>query len=238
MVSSDWPCTFYVHSLSSHMQEESYATRATIAGKELMDKQQTNLLQLVRLLRQIEFQVNSRQDDILGTLDSHRISLNKFFQKSVSHISALHSQNRDIFLITLRLLREIFNNVNAILSSVEGGVEHLIQGLAEKMCIPMVEYVKGLKDDMRNGTCVRLLAMVEEMERMIRKGALELEEARKKIRVAEEGKTEAICKLKTIEERVRRMNEHLSLDETGLRGPPTSHMVKVHRIIKHLFPTQ
>ncbi|KAF2311633.1 hypothetical protein GH714_025370 [Hevea brasiliensis] len=101
------------------LEEESYATRAAIAGKELMEKQQTNFLQLVRLLRQIEIHVNCRQDDIFGTLDSHRVSLNKFFQKSVSHISALHSQNHDIFLITLRLLKEIFNNVNAILGSVE-----------------------------------------------------------------------------------------------------------------------
>ncbi|KAF2311594.1 hypothetical protein GH714_025120 [Hevea brasiliensis] len=205
------------------LEEESYATRATIAGKELMEKQQTNFLQLVRLLRQIEIQVNCRQDDIFGTLDSHRVSLNKFFQKSVSHISALHSQNHDIFLITLRLLKEIFNNVNAILGSVEGGVENLIQGLAEKMCNPMVEYVMGMKDDIRNGTLVRLLAMVEEMERRIRDGTLQLEEARKKVRVAEEGKIEAICKLKTIEERVTRMNEHLSLSEVGLIKPPTSH---------------
>ncbi|KAJ9140085.1 hypothetical protein P3X46_030772 [Hevea brasiliensis] len=205
------------------LEEESYATRAAIAGKELMEKQQTNFLQLVRLLRQIEIHVNCRQDDIFGTLDSHRVSLNKFFQKSVSHISALHSQNHDIFLMTLRLLKEIFNNVNAILGSVESGVENLIQGLAEKMCNPMVEYVMGMKDDIRNGTFVRLLAMVEEMERRIRDGTLQLEEARKKVRVAEEGKIEAICKLKTVEERVTRMNEHLSLSEVGLIKPPTSH---------------
>lgn len=85
-----------------------------------------------------------------------------------------------------------------------------MQELAERMCNPMVEYMKGLRDDMKNGTCVRLLGMVEEMERMMTDGRLELADARKKVRVAEEGKIEALCKLNATKERVRRMKDHLS----------------------------
>ncbi|XP_048228576.1 uncharacterized protein LOC8275485 [Ricinus communis] len=204
---------------------ESYVTKATMAGKELMVKQHTNLLQLVQLLRQTEIRVNHRQNDILETLGSHRASLHKFFQKAFYHISTLHSQNHDIILVTVKLLQHVFNNVNAVLSSVEGGVEDLVQDLASKMCNPMVEYVKGLKDDMKNGTCVRLLTIVEEMEIVMRDGKRELEDARKKVRVAEKGKTEALSKLKLIEDRVRRMKEHLSLPqaERGLIEPLTPH---------------
>ncbi|KDP22530.1 hypothetical protein JCGZ_26361 [Jatropha curcas] len=205
------------------LEGESYVTKATIAGKELMEKQQTNLLHLVQLLRQVEIQVNCHQDEIFETLDNHRASLHNLFQKAIHYISDVHSQNRDNFLTTLNLLQVMFNNVDAILGSVEGGVNNLMQELAEKMCNPMVEYVKSLKDDMKNGTCVRLLAMVEEMERMISNGRLELEDARKKVRVAEEGKIEAVCKLKTIEERVMRMRGHFSLPEAGFTEPSTPH---------------
>ncbi|XP_065871462.1 callose synthase 5-like isoform X1 [Euphorbia lathyris] len=54
----------------------------------------------------------------------------------------------------------------------------------------MVEYVKGLIDDRKNGNNRKLLDMVKEMERMMRKGKLEFEDARKKVRVPEEGKME------------------------------------------------
>ncbi|XP_050221294.1 uncharacterized protein LOC126671554 isoform X2 [Mercurialis annua] len=204
---------------------ESYVTKAAVAGKELMVKQQTNLLQLVHLLRQIETQVNSRQDDILATLGNHRAVLHKFFQKAVHYISTLHGQNNDFFMTTLKLLQVIFNNVNTVLVSVEGGVEDLVHELAEKMCNPMMKYVKGLKDDMANGTCMRLVAIVEEMDKMMVDEKRELEDARKKVRVAEEAKIEAMYKLKAIEDRVRKMKEQLSLPDTqrGLMENYTPH---------------
>lgn len=104
-----------------------------------------------------------------------------------------------------------------------------MQDLAQLMCDPMVEYVKGLRDDMNNGISVRLLAMVKEMERVIRDGRLELEEARNKVRVAEERKFEALSRLTESEERVKKMKEYLrSLAEPNTRGSmqrPVAHKV-------------
>ncbi|GAV60207.1 LOW QUALITY PROTEIN: hypothetical protein CFOL_v3_03738, partial [Cephalotus follicularis] len=188
------------------LQKESYASEAIIAGKEHMKNQQTQLMQLVHLLRQIETKVNSRQDDILGTLTNHRANLHNFFKKASYYTCNLHSQDHDTLLITLKLLQAIYDNVGAILG-VEGGVQGLVQDLAAQMCDPMVEYVNGLKDDIKNGSCARLLALVEEMERTMLNGRLELAEVRKILRVAEEGRIEALCKL----EEVRRQKEYLSL---------------------------
>ncbi|KAK1563886.1 hypothetical protein Q3G72_034682 [Acer saccharum] len=109
----------------------------------------------------------------------------------------------------LKLLQGIFDYMSIVFDSVESGVEELMQSLAAHMCNPMVEYVKGLKADMKFGTCMRLLATVEEMEMELRNGRLELEEAKKRIRVAEEGKVEALSKLNETHERVRRLNELL-----------------------------
>ncbi|KAK2654515.1 hypothetical protein Ddye_014371 [Dipteronia dyeriana] len=186
-------------------------TKATIAGRELVEKQQTQVIQLIQLLRQIEIQVNSRKDNILQTLADHRVSLQKLFRKSVYHLSNLQHRNNDasLTLIMLKLLQGLFHYMGIVFGSVESGVEELMKSLAAHMCNPMVEYVKGLKADMKFGTCMRLLATVEEMEMELRNGRLELEEAKKRIRVAEEGKVEALSKLNETHERVRRLNELL-----------------------------
>ncbi|XP_065851862.1 uncharacterized protein [Euphorbia lathyris] len=92
----------------------------------------------------------------------------------------------------------------------------------------MVEYVKGLMNDLKNGNNRKLLDMVKEMERMMRKGKLEIEDARKKVRVPEEGKMEVICKLKRIEGSLKRKKQQLCLPEpptrrVGYSGPATPH---------------
>uniref|UniRef100_A0A5B7BBA1 Myb-like domain-containing protein n=1 Tax=Davidia involucrata TaxID=16924 RepID=A0A5B7BBA1_DAVIN len=203
------------------LEEDSYTVKATMEGKELIQKQKLQLIQLVHLLRQIETQVNSSQNDILQTLADHRASIHKFFQRATAYISAIHhsGQNHGTFLITvLKLLQAIFNHVGVALESVEGGVEDLMHELAEQMCNPMVEYVKGLKTEMTSGTCPRLLAIVEEMGGAMRDGRLELEEARKKVRIAEEKKLEALNRLKESEERGRRMKEYLGLFLEAKKG--------------------
>lgn len=67
----------------------------------------------------------------------------------------------------------------------------------------MVDYVKGLKAYMKMG------AIVDEMDKTIRNGRVELGEARNK--VSEEEKIQASFKLKETEEKVKWMNEQLRL---------------------------
>ncbi|CAK7336841.1 unnamed protein product [Dovyalis caffra] len=123
-------------------------------------------------------------------------------------------------------------HVITMLGSVRDGVEDLIQGLSQQMCNPMMEYVKGLKDDMKNGTCMRLVAMVDEMEKKNMKDVrVELEDARKKVRLAEEGKIEAVCKLNETIERVRKKKEQLSSLPEAKRGLiKSSFSQKVHSL--------
>ncbi|KAL6996828.1 hypothetical protein U1Q18_006957 [Sarracenia purpurea var. burkii] len=191
-------------------EEESYTAKAAVVSKEFLQKQKWQLMRLIHLLRKIETQVNSGQDDILQTLAHHQVSIHKFFQNAIAYIAAVHQtgQNHGTFLIALKLFKVTLDRMDAALGSVERGIEHLVNELAEQMCTPMVEYVKGLKAEMTTGTCPRLLGLVEEMRIEMRNGKLELEEARKKVRVAEERKLEALCRLKELEERIRRM-EHL-----------------------------
>ncbi|KAJ9676486.1 hypothetical protein PVL29_021829 [Vitis rotundifolia] len=198
------------------LEEESYATKATMAAKEQKDKQRLEITQLVRLLRQIETQVNSHHGDIRQTLADRRSSLHKSFQKAISYIAAIHHscQNQETLLLVLNVFQITLRQVDAALNAVESGVEDLMQQLAQQMCNPMVEYVKRLKAEMTLGTFARLLAMVEEMEREIRDGRVELEEERMKVRVAEKRMLEALTRLTELEDRERMKEQLGSLLET------------------------
>ncbi|KAJ6764315.1 hypothetical protein OIU74_023238 [Salix koriyanagi] len=204
------------------MQGENFAAGAAMAGKEIIEKRKVQFVHLVKLLRQIESQVNSSQDEILQNLENHHGFLQKSIQKSIGLVSTLDSENHDTTVITVRLLQTISHHVTTVLRSVKDGVGDLIQALSHHMCNPMLEYAKGLKDDMKNGACVRLLAMANEMEKVMTDGRIELEDARKKARLAEEGKIEAICKLKETVRRVRKLSEHLTSLSEPKRGPVDS----------------
>ncbi|KAI8544109.1 hypothetical protein RHMOL_Rhmol08G0269800 [Rhododendron molle] len=195
----------------SFQQVESYTTKATMASEELLQKQRLQLTQLVHLLRKIESQVNSSQDDILQNLADHQASIHKFIQRGIAYITAVHQtgQSNGTFLAALKLFKATCDHMDAALGSVERGVEDMMYQLAEQMCNPMAEYVKGLKAEMASGTCPRLLAIVEDMGGAMRNGKMELEEARKKVQVAEERNLEALCRLKESEERTRRMKDYL-----------------------------
>ncbi|XP_058226512.1 uncharacterized protein LOC131335257 isoform X3 [Rhododendron vialii] len=200
-----------VTNTDSNTRVESYTTKATMASKELLQKQRLQLTQLVHLLRKIESQVNSSQDDILQNLADHQASIHKFFQRGIAYITAVHQtgQSNVTFLAALKLFKATFDRMDAALGSVERGIEDMMYQLAEQMCNPMVEYVKGLKAEMASGTCPHLLAIVEDMGGAMRNGKMELEEARKKVQIAEERNLEALCRLKESEERTRRMKEYL-----------------------------
>ncbi|KAL7222494.1 hypothetical protein ACSBR1_024228 [Camellia fascicularis] len=82
--------------------------------------------------------------------------------------------------------------MDVALSSIERGVEDLMHELAEHMCTLMVEYIKGLKEEMTIGMCLHLLGIVVEMGGALRDGKLEFEQARRKTRVPEDRNTEAL----------------------------------------------
>ncbi|XP_021287059.1 uncharacterized protein LOC110418608 [Herrania umbratica] len=206
-----------------HREEESCATKATIAGKEFFKEQQTQVMQLVHLLRQIENRVNSHRDDILESLATRRGFLQKLFRKASNFIS-LQSQNHDTLLITRKLHQVIYDKTDAVLSSVEDGIQSLMRDLTKQMCNPMVDYVKGLKAELKFGTCARLLAVVDEMERSMRNGRIELEEARRRIKLAEEGRIKALCKLKESEEKMMRLDEYLEF-LAGIEKEHIEHLV-------------
>ncbi|KAL2539396.1 hypothetical protein Adt_00374 [Abeliophyllum distichum] len=195
---------------ANNLEEESYRDRATTAGKELREKQKLQLMQLVHLLKQIEIQVNSSENDILQTLYDHQASIKRFFLKAFTHVSAIHQSRRDngMSIMMLKLLKYSFDHVEAALGSVEVGVGNLTRELAEKMCNPMVEYVHALKGELTTGTCTRLLTVVEEMDGAMRVRRLELQEARNRATLAEKSRLELLRKLKESEEMVRKLRTH------------------------------
>ena len=90
-------------------------------------------------------------------------------------------------------------------------MDNLINRLAEQMCQPMMEYVKSVKAEMTTGTCPRLVGTLENIRKVTRDGRVELEQARKKVRLAEERKLEALSKLKESEERLKKMRQYMGL---------------------------
>ncbi|KAM7274774.1 hypothetical protein ACFE04_016640 [Oxalis oulophora] len=185
--------------------EDNYYNKASRAGKELIMNQQTQLSKLVRILRQIETQVNSHHNNILENLVNHQAAMRNFLEKAVYFLSSCQGDKQEVFMVSMKLFRITFEKVCSVLGSVGNGVDNLMQDLAKEMCQPIVHYVKGLQADIKQGLCVQLLAMVEEMERSLANGRVQLEEARQNVRIAEEGKIEALCKLKETEERVRKI---------------------------------
>ncbi|XP_075087326.1 uncharacterized protein LOC107806689 isoform X2 [Nicotiana tabacum] len=195
-----------VRNEASEIEEEGYINRAKTVGKELIQKQEMQLKHLIHLLRQVEAQVNSSQTNILQTLSDHQTSIHNVFKKAVAYVSAIHQRGEhdSTSVITIQLLKHIFRLIVSTLSSVESGVDNLVDELARKMCSPMVDYVKGLKLEIRSGRCHHLLSIVEEMGGAMRTGRIELEEVRKKARVAEHNRLDALYKLKKLEEMARK----------------------------------
>ena len=223
---------------NSNEESVAPAKAAMETGKKLLEKQQKQLAQLVRLLKQIESKVNSRRNHLDQTLSDHRVYLHDFFRRAIAELSStFHSprHSHHTFDIALKLLVATFKIVAGVLGSVESGVDELMHQLAEQMCDPMVEYVKGLMDDMKSGTCVRLLALVKEMERVMGDGRLQLEEAKSKERVAEETKIEALNRLTESQQRVNKMKECLlSLAQAQAqhnKGSIESGAVPGHKVI-------
>ncbi|KVH99052.1 hypothetical protein Ccrd_022744 [Cynara cardunculus var. scolymus] len=183
-----------------------------MAGKELIQKQKLQLIQLMQLLKQVENCVNSSQKSMFQTIDDHRDYIHTIFQKAVTYnISIFQQSSHDgsALTITIKLLKAIYDRVSAVLNSVEGGVDNLVNKLTEQMCMPMTEYVKSFKAEMTIGMCPRLLVALEDMREAAKDGRLELEQTRKKVRVAEERKIEALNMLKESEDRIKNMKQHL-----------------------------
>ncbi|CAH2043942.1 unnamed protein product [Thlaspi arvense] len=186
-------------------KEENYAAKAESAGKEILHKHKGQLRQLVHMLKHIETQVNSHREDILQMVDSRRTFFHEFIQKSLYYLSSAHSQNHDTFPVTVKLLRVLFNHINEVLGSVDTGVNDLMQALAKNMCNPMTKYVGNLAAEIKLGPCVKLMNVVNEMERANADTRRELQDARERIRLAEETKIEALSRLKKAEDQVQRM---------------------------------
>ncbi|KAL8117501.1 uncharacterized protein LOC141660340 [Apium graveolens] len=197
----------------AHKFEEDFTTRATIARKDLVQKQKNQLTQLVYLLRKIETQVNSSQNKVSQNIGDHQVSMRKYFEKAMRYISTFYQsgQNYEAFLVTVQILRATFSRVHNVLGSVEGDVDDLMHKLATLMCNPMMEYVKGMKAEITSGTLPRLLTVVEEMVEENKDRRLELEEARMKVKGAEEWKIEALSRLEESEARARKMQLQLGL---------------------------
>ncbi|XP_076919298.1 uncharacterized protein LOC143580039 [Bidens hawaiensis] len=193
--------------------EEETTNNAIMAGYEVIHKQKQQLIQLVKLLKQVENCVKSSRKNMLQTIDDHKDRIHMFLRKSVTFISVIQQSTNDsqASVITLKLLKALYDLVTEVLSSVEGGVDNLINELNDEMCKPMTEYVKSCKSEMTTGTCPRLLVALDDMKEVARDGRVELEYARKMVRVAEERKIEALSMLRESEENIKKMRRYLEL---------------------------
>lgn len=78
------------------------------------------------------------------------------------------------------------------LDAVSGDIEGLLECLTEKMCTPMVAYVKKLREDMES---------IKEMEATLATAMMEVERVKKRARIADEEKAEAFRLYKEYEEK-------------------------------------
>ncbi|KAI3688628.1 hypothetical protein L2E82_46336 [Cichorium intybus] len=189
--------------------EEDYTNSVMMAGKEMIQTQKSQLVELLQILKQVESCVNSSQKSMFQTIYDHKDSIETFIQKAASYVSVIQESSHDdrACTITLKLLKAIHEHVCAVLSSVGGGVENLVKILSEQMGRPMMEYVKSFKTEMTEGTCHRLLIALEDMREVARDRRVELAQAREKVRAAEERTLQALRKLRESEERMKKINE-------------------------------
>ncbi|XP_047309939.1 uncharacterized protein LOC124913398 [Impatiens glandulifera] len=203
------------HSASSgkekSYQEICYGTQASIIAEDLRNRQKLQLTRLIYILKGIETQVNSSQNDILQTLADNRDSILRFFQKAFTFIAAVcqSDQTHSTLPVTVKILQDACKRIGEVLSSVEEGVEDMIHELAKHLCTPMIEYVKCLKAELAAEPILQLLAIVDQMELAMIDGKLELNESRKTRRLAEERSVEAFTRLKKSEEKIVKMKEFL-----------------------------
>ncbi|KAM1185859.1 hypothetical protein ACFX2G_015431 [Malus domestica] len=191
-------------------KEEIYAAKAAVAGRLVMEKQKDQLVQLVGILKHIETQVNARQSHMVKTLTHRRLYIQKFFRRAVDYLSSVDRVDHRTFQIAiLKLLRAVFDEMGAVLGSVETDVDDLLVDLGEQMCDPMVEYVEGVKADLSEGSCVRLVGLVKEMAMEAGEARVEMEAARSRAAVAEAKRVEALSRLREAENNVCKLKECL-----------------------------
>ncbi|KAL4575594.1 hypothetical protein LXL04_022442 [Taraxacum kok-saghyz] len=200
-----------------HSLEEEYTNSAMTAGKEIIQKQRLQLIQLLQVLKQVEICVNSSQKNMFQTIDDQKENIQTFVQKAATYVSRIQQSSHDgsAFTITLKLLKAIYEHICAVLSSVEGGVDNLVNKLTEQMAKPMMEYARSFKAEMTTGTCHHLLAALEDMKEVERDRRVELSQARKKVRVAEEMTLQVLSKLRESEERIKKMKQIIERQESS-----------------------
>ncbi|XP_047951459.1 uncharacterized protein LOC125196843 [Salvia hispanica] len=206
---------------SSQPQPEDYMEKAMKAGNELMERQKLQIIHIIGILQNIENQVNSSRKSIVKDLAECQSFISKLFRKASSVVSSAHQSgsSNDLAQVTQKVLKYTFNQVGVAIGSVEVGVEDMITGLADKMCNPMCQYVRGLKAEMKTGACTYSLETVKEMHEVMQVRRLELEEAKSQTRYAEQSRIEALSMLTQSEETGKKLMMSLRLlsdDRTGL----------------------
>ncbi|XP_042058751.1 uncharacterized protein LOC121803114 [Salvia splendens] len=198
---------------TSQPQPEDYMEKAMKAGNELMERQKLQIIHIISILHNIEDQVNSSRKSIVQDLAECQSFISKLFRKASLVVSSAHQSGRsnDLAQVTQKVLKYTFNQVGVALGSVEVGVEGMITGLADKMCNPMCQYVRGLKAEMKTGACSCLLETVKEMHEVMQVRRLELEEAKSQTRYAEQSRIEALSMLTQSEETSKKLMMSLRL---------------------------
>ncbi|MQM09052.1 hypothetical protein Taro_041915 [Colocasia esculenta] len=180
-----------------------YGIQAKETCNEISEKQKINTQRLVRQLRGIGVHLNTRQESIHTTLDSTRASFCQFIERAASvlasysragqqqphHAPAGHDAT--VGLAT-KVLHAAYKHVSSALKDMEDEADLLLRSLAEATCGPMMDHITELRADAESGAPARLSALVGEMEAALRELRVETAVARKRARLAEEERAEAM----------------------------------------------
>ncbi|KMZ75004.1 hypothetical protein ZOSMA_11G00250 [Zostera marina] len=184
---------FDQHQKRSNDDELSNATtRLLSVCEELKESQDHHIRRVINLLRTTEFHVKTRHNSILETLEAHNASLRRFLQKSTNFFSTHPHTSPSTSNLTSRIFRAVYEHSVSSLDAVSGDIEGLLECLTEKMCTPMVAYVKKLREDMES---------IQEMEATLATAMMEVERVKKRARIADEEKAEAFRLYKEYEEK-------------------------------------
>ncbi|XP_031487366.1 uncharacterized protein LOC116255632 isoform X2 [Nymphaea colorata] len=193
------------------------ASGAESESRRIAESEERRFNQLISFLRTTESTVNSHLEAIHQRLANRRSSLHKAHQAIVSRLAnaSQEAAASTPLLLAINVQRATFRSFDGALLSVGGEVQSAICRMAEDVCRPLLGLAREMKADGVAEASRRLMAAVVEMEAVVTRRGVELEEARRRIQAEEEANRSARKRLADCEREVRNLRQKVEAWEQG-----------------------
>ena len=179
------------------LQRVAYSAKTRETCKHIFEKQRLVAQRLIRLLYSILSHLSSNQEIIHSTVDFTHHSLCDFIERATSTFSPKcknlrPSETQATSILVDKVLNATYPQLSSSLEDVKLTVDRTFGALAEATSGVMFCLIENILADAESGALTLLCAQVGEMEAIIANLVMEVEAARKQLKIAEKEKSKAV----------------------------------------------